>query len=344
MAFADGQQEAPPFYADKMRLMITIDEDGTERPVETAEDWAVRRRHILSNVELVMGPLPARTDLASLDMQVLEMVELESVVRKKVTFVSEAGDRVPAYLFQPKKLSGKVAGVLCLHQTTAIGKGEPAGIGGKPNLHYALELAERGYVALAPDYPYFGDNACVPFDYGYVSTTMKGVWNHMRGVDLLQSLPEVDGENIGCIGHSLGGHNTVFVSVFDERIRAMVSSCGFNAFAKYKEGDLKAWGQDKYMPRVVDVYGADPKQMPFDFTELVGALAPRALFVNAPIGDSNFEVSGVQDCIAAATPVYELVGARDNLVAVHPDAGHDFPPEIREQAYTFLDRHLGMDR
>ncbi|MDP6775898.1 MAG: dienelactone hydrolase family protein [Candidatus Latescibacteria bacterium] len=324
--------------------MVTIDEDGAERPVVTADDWARRRRHILASMELVMGPLPDRKELAPLDMKVLERVELGSVVRMKVTFVSEPGDRVPAYLIQPKKLSGKVAGVLCLHQTTEIGKGEPAGIGGKPNLHYALELAERGYVALAPDYPYFGDNDSVPFDYGYVSTTMKGIWNHMRGVDLLQSLPEVVGANIGCIGHSLGGHNTVFVSVFDERIGAMVSSCGFNAFPKYKEGDLKAWGQDKYMPRVAEVYGADPKQMPFDFTELTGALAPRAFFVNAPLGDSNFEVSGVRDCIAAAIPVYELVGARDNLVAVYPDAGHDFPPEIREQAYTFLNRHLGMGK
>ena len=35
---------------------------------------------------------------------------------------------------------------------------------------------------------------------------MKGIWNHMRAVDLLQSLPEVDPNRIGCIGHSLGGH------------------------------------------------------------------------------------------------------------------------------------------
>ena len=29
------------------------------------------------------------------------------------------------------------------------------------------------------------------------------------------ALPEVDAERIGCIGHSLGGHNTMFTAVFD---------------------------------------------------------------------------------------------------------------------------------
>ena len=43
--------------------------------------------------------------------------------------------------------------MLCLHQTTGIGKAEPAGIGGLKNLHYALELAERGYVSEESD-PY----------------------------------------------------------------------------------------------------------------------------------------------------------------------------------------------
>jgi hypothetical protein len=94
------------------------------------------------------------------------------------------------------------------------------------------------------------------------------------------------------------------------------------------------------MPRIQEVYGADPKRMPFDFPELVAALAPRPFFVNAPLGDANFEVSGVRDCLEAARPVYGLLGASGALVAVHPDCGHDFPPEEREAAYRFLDRAL----
>jgi dienelactone hydrolase len=169
---------------------------------------------------------------------------------------------------------------------------------------------------------------------------MKGIWNHMRAVDLLQALAEVDPDRIGCIGHSLGGHNTLFLAAFDARVKAMVSSCGFNSFFKYSGGNLTGWSHRGYMPRIADVYGCDPKRMPFDFPEIVAALAPRPLFVNAPMNDSNFELSGVVDCVTAARPVYELLGAKDGLVAVHPAGGHDFEPEVREAAYRFLDAAL----
>ena len=48
--------------------------------------------------------------------------------------------------------------MLCLHHTVAIGKDEPVGLGMRENLQYALHLAERGYVTLAPDYPSFGEH------------------------------------------------------------------------------------------------------------------------------------------------------------------------------------------
>ena len=82
----------------------------------------------------------------------------------------------------------KLPAMLCLHQTVKIGKGEPAGVGGAREPAYALELAERGYVTLAPDYPNFGDYKIDLYAKGYASATMKGIWNHMRAVDLLQSL------------------------------------------------------------------------------------------------------------------------------------------------------------
>lgn len=169
---------------------------------------------------------------------------------------------------------------------------------------------------------------------------MKAIWNNMRAIDLLQSLPEVDGDKIGCIGHSLGGHNTMFTAAFDTRIKAMVSSCGFNAFPKYYGGNLKGWSHKGYMPRIADVYEMKPEKMPFDFPEVVAAFAPRAFLACAPTGDANFEVSGVKDCITAANPVYQLLGAKEKLSALHPDCKHEFPPEMRKAAYEWLDKWL----
>src|SRR5579871_2830437 len=330
----------PPYYPDKSKLLVVRDADGKEHPVRTHADWARRREHILANMQLVMGPLPNDRDKVPLDVKISEVVELPNYVRKKLTFAVEKEDRVPAYLLTPKKREGKLPGVLVLHQTIAIGKDEPAGLGKQENKRIGVHLVERGYVVLCPDYPSFGEYR---YDFAaskYKSGSMKAIWNNMRAIDLLVSLPEVDGERIGCIGHSLGGHNTMFTAVFDTRIKACVSNCGFTSFPKYYGGNLRGWTSDRYMPLIRTRFDLKPERVPFDFPEVVASLAPRAFLAIAPVGDDNFEVSGVKDCIAAARPVYELLGAKERLAANYPDCKHDFPPEAREVAYKWLDRWL----
>lgn len=331
-----GADVSPPTYRDHANLMVWIDEVGREHAVRTVENWQRRRAHILAAMQLVMGRHPDVEAKVPLDPEITEQVHEEGFTRHKLTFIAEPGDRVPAFLFVPDEINASAPAMLCLHQTTAIGKSEPAGLGGLPNLHYARELAQRGFVTLAPDYPGYGDYHIDPYALGYVSATMKGIWNHERAIDLLTSLEEVDPERIGAIGHSLGGHNALFVAAFDERVRVVVTSCGFNSFFKYKNGDLVGWSHRGYMPRIAERYGCDPARMPFDFTEVLAAIAPRAVFINAPTADDNFELSGVTDCLDAARPVYRLYDAADRLVAVHPECGHDFPPAVREQAYAFI--------
>jgi dienelactone hydrolase len=331
---------APPFYADKANLLVWKDEAGKDHPVKTAADWAKRRAHILAGMQEVMGPLPSDREKVPLDVQYGETVKTPRYVRKKLTFAVAKGERVPAWLLVPTGLVGKAPAVLCLHQTVAIGKDEPAGLGKREELRYAVHLAERGHVTLAPDYPSFGE---YKYDFSksrFVSGSMKAIWNNMRAVDLLVSLNQVDASRIGCIGHSLGGHNAMFTAAFDTRLRATVSNCGFTSFPRYYGGKLKGWTSDRYMPRIATVYGLDPKKVPFDFPEVVAAFAPRAFLASSPLKDHNFEVSGAKDCIAAARPVYELLGAKERLQANYPDCKHEFPPEVRKVAYDFLDRWL----
>jgi len=291
-----------------------------------------------------MGPSRSyeERDKLRLDVKQEEEVRVGDLIRRKISYQTDAKTRVSAYLFIPPLAQGKrVPAILCLHQTTKIGKMEPAGLGPKENLHYALHLAQRGYVTLAPDYPSFGEYEYDFKDPAYISGSMKAICDNMRAVDLLaDSMLEVDPERIGVIGHSLGGHNAIFTALFDTRIKAIVSNCGFTSFPKYYRGNLKGWTSDRYMPRIASVYNNDPKQVPFDFPELIGALAPRAFLAIAPLHDDNFEVSGVDDCINAAKPIYQLFGAGKELAVMHPDCGHDFPEESRKVAYEFFDRHL----
>jgi dienelactone hydrolase len=314
---------------------------GEGRPVTTAADWAERRAHILANVVAVTGPLPDQRKRVPLDVQVLETVALSKVTRQKITYAAEPGDRVPAYLFIPNERTGKLPAMICLHQTYPKGKEEPAGISGSPDLYYALELAERGYVTLAPDCPPFGENKSDAYKLGYESVTMKAVWNHMRGVDLLASLPEVNPAAIGSIGHSHGGFNTLMLALFEDRIKVAVSSCGFCSSRDYHRGNLAGWSKKLYyMPKVATEYDNSPNKVPFDFPEILGALAPRPLFINQTLGDPNFLAGSVDRCVALARPVYELLGAGQNLVVVHPPGKHGFPPEARTAAYDFIDKVL----
>ena len=76
--------------------------------------------------------------------------------------------------------------------------------------------------------------------------------------------------------------------------------------------------------------------MPFDFSDILVSLAPRAVFINAPLRDENFEVSGVKDCVEAALPVYDKVfHAKKKMKALYPSSAHEFP--VRRAARV-LDR------
>jgi dienelactone hydrolase len=340
-ALAQVSAPAIPEYPGHQDLSYYLDAAGKSHPIQIPEDWARRREHILASVQAVMGPLPKPKEPVALDMKVLEETKVGDLTRQKISYHTDSPERVvTAYLFLPKG-EGKVPAVLCLHQTNRIGKGEPAGLGGNPNLHYALHLAERGYVTLAPDYPSFGEYA-YDFNpaYGYRSGSMKAIYDNTRAIDLLQTLPRVDGGRIGCIGHSLGGHNTIFTSVFEPRIKVAVSNCGFTRFHKYYGGKLAGWTSARYMPLIASQYENNPDRAPFDFPELIAALAPRPFLASSPLRDGNFEVSGVKDSIAAAVPIYRLLGNEAGLDANYPDCAHDFPEAERKVAYDFLDKHL----
>jgi dienelactone hydrolase len=335
-----------PLYTDHTNLLVYKDDAGREHPVTTPEEWAIRRGHILDAMQEVMGPLPGDTRRVPLEMRIHQSEELPEYTRHEISYAAEPGDRVPAYLLVPHGITGPTPAMLCLHQTSTLGKAEAAGMGQLLHAQYADHLAKRGYVALAPDYP-LGKDFPAHTNYqidvyamGYASGSMKAIWNNIRAVDLLQSLPEVNPERIGCIGHSLGGHGTLFTAAFESRLKALVVSCGFTALPRYIGGDLTGWSHSGYMPRIATVYDKDPSKVPFDFTELIATLAPRPFFANAPLHDDNFDVEGARECIAAAAPVYKLLDAEDKLSAVYPDCAHDFPADIRAMAYAWLNHWL----
>jgi hypothetical protein len=136
----------------------------------------------------------------------------------------------------------------------------------------------------------------------------------------------------------------MFLATFDERVKAVVSSCGWTPFHDYYAGDLTGWTSERYVPRIRDVYGLDPGRVPWDYYEMIAAFAPRGFFSSSPLDDTNFDVEGVKKSIPVAREVYELFRASAHLQVRYPDSAHDFPPAVREEAYRFLDEALGRPR
>jgi hypothetical protein len=326
-----------PSRLDRNQLLVYRDRHGKPQPVMSIRDWQKRRSEIVRGMESVMGPLPGREKRCPLEMKIEQELDAGVFVRRLITYSSEPGSRVPAWLLVPKAaLAGgkRCPAALCLH---------PTGPGDDPI--YARELATRGCVTLTPNYPWLGNYKPDLKALGWQSGTMKAIWDNMRGLDLLDSLPYVKHGKYGAIGHSLGGHNSIYTAVFDQRIQVIVSSCGFDSYLDYFAGNPKMWKhgqgwcQDRYMPKLAD-YAGHLQDIPFDFHEMIGALAPRPVFISAPLQDSNFKWQSVDRVMAAAAQVYQLYGKPQNLHLEHPDCPHNFPDEMRQAAYQWLDATL----
>ena len=332
-------------------LLTYQDADDSAKPVKTLTDWTKRRAKILAGMQKAMGDLPDFSVLPVPALTVVDSVKEKSFTRLTIHFLAAPNEMVPAYLYIPSlNKPEKRAAMLVLHGTGDGGKKLVDGESPMTNRALARELAERGYVVIAPDYPSMGDLKDYNFENDrYESGTMKAIFNHMRCVDLLQSLENVDAERIGVIGHSLGGHNAMFAAAFDQRMKVIVSSCGWTLMDYYNIGEegskkyggrLGPWAQDRYMPLLREKFGLEDEKIPFDFDEVIAALSPRPFFSNSPLKDSNFDVKGVIKGIASASEVYTFLKAKDNLQVRYPDAGHDFPPDVRLAAYRFLDEKL----
>ena len=288
----------------------------------------------------LLGRAPARS---ALHPKILERVALSGFVREKASYMVEPGQRVSAYLFLPAG-EGRHPAVLCIHQHNReyhLGKSEPAGLSGNPEQFYALELAKRGYVTLAPDTLCFEERQH-PILRGADSERFeatrrltegsclqaKMLWDLQRALDYLLTRREVDRRRIGCLGHSLGGQETLFLSAVDRRIAVGVSNCGFSSYqAIFDAAILHNFAA--YVPGLLR-YG--------DLDRVLGLVAPRPFLVLAGSSDPLFPLEGVQASVRGARKAYGR--GKDRLRLDIFPASHSFPQPMREAAYAWFDQWL----
>jgi dienelactone hydrolase len=300
-----------------------------------------RRLRELLGVEIPDVPLDAEIEAEE---------RLEGLTRRLVRYNVAEGERIGAYLLIPDSARAKTPGILAIHQHAGqfdLGKSEPAGLTSDPMYHYGMDLARRGYVVLCPDLLAFEERQtpkwCRPGDGPWYerfeamrlflegsSLQAKYLADLVKGLDYLTSLDFVDPERIGAIGHSLGGQETLWLTWFDPRVKAGVSSCGFGLMRAVIRDGINH-NMAAYVPGFLSLGD----------TDLIAAgIAPRAFFFSAGDEDGIFPIDSVRKIAASVEAVYDRLGHPENTEYVEFHGGHGLPDEVKAQAYAFLDAHL----
>lgn len=337
---------------DRLGELLQLQTNGEAVPIRTRTQWEQKRRQLRHNFRFLFGRFPSKR--VPVELEVLEEEDAGPYVRKSIEFTTEPGERVPGFLLVPKGIREKVPGIICPHQTVDCGSREPVGLEGNPDLAYADHLARRGYVTIACDAlcfgrrhaegaNYYGDAVAFYEKHPEWSIAGKYAFDVSRQVDVLQSLPEVNPDRIGCIGHSLGGHTTIYAMTYDWRIKVGVSNCGFTSFrADFAERKLfPYYGITALLP-MLHLFDSEDAigRLPLDYHEMFALIAPRPFLIIAPLRDDNFAHDGVVETFEAVKPLYDFLGAGGDIQMYSPDCAHEFPPESRRRAYSFIDHYL----
>lgn len=246
-----------------------------------------------------------------------------------MTLVPPEGDAVPCLYLTPDA-PGPWPAVVAVHQHDGafdLGKSEPAGFAGNPDLAYGAALARLGAAVLIPDLLGFEDRRRArpdvvgeqldAFHLLTLGTTLQA--RHVEDVALCVSWLSEQGHGpIGMIGHSLGGQVTFFAAACDERVRAAVISCGLGTVESFHQAGVlhnAAW----YVPDLL---------LAGDTPGVAAVTSGQSFWVGAGEADPLFPVAGVREA-ADALP------ASSTVLRVFP-GGHELPPAGGSEAYDWL--------
>lgn len=298
--------------------------------------WS-RRREALRSVILEYLGEPSNIARPDPVFRILHETQTASFRHQLIAYEVEPGEEVRAHLLIPppaKRLAG--AAVLCLHGTLVEAKDTQLGMGAKRNRDFGRVLAEHGFITLSPDHVCAGErqvSGYPPYDtapfyqrHPNWSAVGKSIWDGQRAVDILTRVEGVDPGRIGAVGHSLGGHGSIFLAAFDERVRAVASSCGLTTWVDNPK--RLNWARESwyiYLPKLRPLF-AEGGEPPFDLHEFAALIAPRA-FLNIsgmtdPVYGNNETLPEVGLQLQA---LYERLGCSERFANLLFGGGHDVP-------------------
>jgi len=166
------------------------------------------------------------------------------------------------------------------------------------------------------------------------------VWDGIRALDYLLSRPEVDGQRVGCTGHSGGGTMTMYFCALEPRIQTAV----------VVEGNTEDFAGPEFDPpgAVGDAEQNLVGSLPFgiDRGDLLMAFAPKPLLIcftsqDAGTSYSPVYVKGTEEIFKQLRVVYRLTGSEGNVELFNSDLPHGYDFFTRRAAYDWFNRRLG---
>jgi dienelactone hydrolase len=318
--------------------------------IKTAEEWLQRKKLLKQRfLDLIRDQhKPAKP---AMDLKVHEEVVVDGVYRRKlVSYAVEEGERAHAFLALPLKQSGPLPAIVALHGTYPKGKEQAAGLEEDKTKAHLDHLARHGFIVIAPDHFVAGERIPPegPYETGRFhqrhpewTSVGKFTYEHSIAVDVLQSLPEVDKDRIGCMGHSLGGHGSIFLAAYDERIKAAACNCGASFF-RYND-QVKEWARDRWYIYFKHIRPGllEGRLPPIDFHEIMALVSPRALLDILAVND-GVELTQRQRVVMnlEVMKAFQLENAADRFAFFVHGKKHSVPEESRELMASWLHSQL----
>ena len=294
----------------------------------TLAEWQPRASYLRDHVLWSAGLLPA-PEKTPLRPHVFDEARRPDYSVSKVYFESLPGFYVTGNLYRPRggNVSGPFPAILSPHGHWAFGRLENTDLNSGPAR--AISLARQGFVVFIYDMVGYNDSRQLTHEFGGQREKLWGLslsglqlWNSIRGLDFLESLPEVDRDRIGATGESGGGTQTFLVSAVDPRIKA---AAPVNMISLHMAGGCLC---------------ENPPGLRLDTNNVeLGALfAPRPLLMVAATGDWTNETPAVE--YPAMQRIYKLFGAEDHVYSVQFQAPHNYNRNSREAVYAWMARWL----
>jgi cephalosporin-C deacetylase-like acetyl esterase len=283
-----------------------------------------------------LDPMPARTPL---HVKITGTLERDGVRIEKVVYQSMPGLYVTGNLYIPTQGKGPfpVLLYLCGHI--------PDPYGAKvPYQGHGIWFARHGYVSLVLDTLEFGEvpgihhglydqNMWQWLSLGYTPVGVE-VWNAMRGLDYLATLPWVDMKRVALTGESGGGSITWYTAALDKRIAVAVPAIStWTAGTQVALHGVQENCDCIYFPNIYER----------DFTILGALIAPRPLKMISARLDPMFPPAGYNAVYEKLKPIYALYGAEDKVAAFDQEAHHGDNVPLRRESATWIQRWLKGD-